>query len=72
MEALLSVYPDAKIILTHRAPQVVLGSVASLEVILRQAFNRSVDPHQVGQEALAQRAEAVPQAMNVRDSQTNP
>ncbi len=70
LETLLSVYPDAKIIQTHRAPQTVLGSVASLDVILRQAFSRSVSPHQVGQEALSQWAEGVQQAMNFRDSQT--
>lgn len=70
LEALLSVYPDAKIIQTHRSPQAVLGSVSSLDVILREAFSRFVDPHQIGQEALSQWAEVIQQGMNLRESQT--
>jgi Sulfotransferase family len=68
LESLLSVYPDAKIVQTHRTPHEVLGSVSSLDVILRQAFSRAVDPHDIGQEALTQWATAVQRAMNVRDS----
>ena len=68
-EALLSVYPDAKVIQTHRSPYAVLGSVASFDVILRQTFSRSVDPQQIGQEALSQWSQAVQLFMNFRDSQ---
>ncbi|MDT7043927.1 sulfotransferase [Candidatus Nitronereus thalassa] len=68
LESLLAVYPDAKIVQTHRSPHAVLGSVSSLDVILRQAFSRSVDPQAIGQEALTQWANAVQRAMNVRDA----
>ena len=68
-EALLSVYPDAKVIQTHRSPYAVLGSVASFDVILRQAFSESVNPHQIGQEALSQWSQAIQLTINFRDSQ---
>jgi len=68
LEALLSVYPDANIIQTHRDPRAVLGSVASYDVILRQAFSQTVSPHRIGQEALTQWANAVQRGMNVRDT----
>ena len=69
LKSLLSVYPDAKVIQTHRSPHTVLGSVASFDVILRQTFSRSVNPQHIGQEALLQWSEAVQSAMNFRDSQ---
>ena len=69
LEALLYVYPDAKVIQTHRWPHTVLGSVASFDVILRQAFSESVNPHQIGQEALSQWSQAIQLAINFRDSQ---
>lgn len=43
LEALLSVYPDAMIILTHRDPLRVLASCASFTEVLRRAFSDSVD-----------------------------
>jgi hypothetical protein len=43
LEALLSVYPDAMIILTHRDPLKVLASCASFTEVLRRAFSDSVD-----------------------------
>ena len=70
LEALLYVYPDAKVIQTHRWPHTVLGSVASFDVILRQAFSESVSPHQIGQEALSQWSQAIQLAINFRDFQT--
>lgn len=70
LEALLGIYPDARIVQTHRDPAAVLGSVASYDVILRQAFSRRVHPHQIGQEALSQWATAIQRAMNVRDAQS--
>ena len=68
-EALLSVYPDAKVIQTHRSPHTALGSVSSFDVILRQTFSRSVNPEQIGQEALLQWSKAIQVFMNFRDSQ---
>jgi Sulfotransferase family len=43
LEALLQVYPDAGIILTHRDPLKVLASCASFTEVLRSAFSDGVD-----------------------------
>ncbi len=49
LDALLSVYPDARIVMTHRDPLKVLPSVASLTVMLEAAFSDAVDPVRVGE-----------------------
>ena len=51
LEALSSVYPDAKIIQTHRDPRSVLGSVSSYDVIVQQAFSRTLNRGQIAREA---------------------
>jgi len=43
LQALLSVYPDARFIQTHRDPLRVVGSIASHCLALRQAFSDHVD-----------------------------
>ena len=43
LEALLQVYPDACILLTHRDPLKVLASCASFTEVLRSAFSDRVD-----------------------------
>ena len=43
LEALLQVYPDAGIVLTHRDPLKVLASCASFTEVLRHAFSDQVD-----------------------------
>ncbi len=43
LEALLQVYPDACIVMTHRDPLKVLGSCASFTEVLRSAFSDRVD-----------------------------
>src|SRR5262249_61990467 len=50
LRALLDVYPDAGVILTHRDPLEVVGSLASLTTALRSTFSDEVDPEQVGPE----------------------
>ena len=44
MPALLSVYPDALFVQTHRTPIDAMASVSSLVTILRSAFSDAVDP----------------------------
>ena len=51
-EDLLRVYPDARIIVTHRDPGRVLPSVASLTMILQGLFSDRVDPVRVAQRVL--------------------
>lgn len=50
LDALLEVYPDARLIITHRDPVAVIASVARLTEVLRQPFSRHVDPRAVGTE----------------------
>jgi hypothetical protein len=50
LEALLQVYPDAGIILTHRDPLKVLASCASFTEVLRRAFSNHIDKKTLGRE----------------------
>ncbi len=50
LETILEVYPDAKIVQTHRDPMQVLGSLSSLTCSLRSLATDSIDPVKVGQE----------------------
>jgi hypothetical protein len=50
LAGLLAVYPDARVIMTHRDPLEVLASEASLHATLRRTFATSVDPAAVGRE----------------------
>src|SRR5262245_21179492 len=50
--ALLSVYPDALFVQTHRTPVDAMASVSSLVAILRSAFSDAVDPLIVCREAI--------------------
>src|SRR4029077_14974617 len=52
MPALLSVYPDALFVQTHRTPVDAMASVSSLVTILRSAFSDAVDPQTVCREAI--------------------
>src|SRR6266403_927437 len=52
MPALLSVYPDALFVQTHRTPVDAMASVSSLVTILRSAFSDAVDPFTVCREAI--------------------
>jgi len=52
LPALLSVYPDALFVQTHRTPVEAMASVSSLVTILRSAFSNAVDPFTVCREAI--------------------
>ncbi len=52
LEWLLKVYPDARIIQTHRNPFKVLPSIASFFAILRSLFYDDIDPLAIGEEML--------------------
>jgi hypothetical protein len=52
LPALLSVYPDALFVQTHRTPVEAMASVSSLMTILRSAFSDAVDPFVVSREAI--------------------
>jgi hypothetical protein len=52
LPTLLSVYPDAIFVQTHRAPLDAMASVSSLITILRRVFSDAVDPQTVCCEAI--------------------
>ena len=65
--ALLSVYPDALFVQTHRTPVDSMASVSSLVTILRSAFSDAVDPITVGREAIHYWAETMEKFLPERD-----
>lgn len=50
LDTLLQVYPDARIVLTHRDPLEVLPSCASFTEVLRGAFTDVIDRRKLGME----------------------
>jgi hypothetical protein len=53
MDAILTVYPDARFVMTHRDPVQTLASISKLTHTLRQhRSDLPLDPHQVGREML--------------------
>lgn len=53
MDAILSVYPDARFAMTHRDPVQVLASIAKMTLALRGArYGQVVDAHRVGRQML--------------------
>jgi len=50
IDALLAVYPDARIVLTHRDPVKPLGSSCAASHHLTAQFNEGLDPRHVGRE----------------------
>jgi hypothetical protein len=67
MPALLSVYPDALFVQTHRTPIDAMASVSSLVTILRSAFSDAVDPFTVCREAIHYWSETMDKFLNERD-----
>lgn len=65
---LFAVYPDARIIQTHRDPVEVIPSMASLLYHVRQAWSDGVDARAVGEEELERWVDALDRAMRVRAS----
>jgi hypothetical protein len=67
MPALLSVYPDALFVQTHRTPVDSMASVSSLVTILRSAFSDAVDPLIVCREAIDYWSETMDKFLRERD-----
>ena len=66
LEALLQVYPDAGIILTHRDPLKVLASCASFTEVLRRGFSDRLDKAALAQEVLERWVEGAGLAVKYR------
>ena len=67
MPSLLSVYPDALFLQTHRTPVDAMPSVSSLVTILRSAFSNAVDPITVCREAIDYWSESMNKFLRQRD-----
>jgi len=67
MPALLSVYPDALFVQTHRTPVDAMASVSSLVAILRSAFSDAVDPFTICREAIQYWSETMEKFLRERD-----
>lgn len=66
--ALFDAYPDAGVVLTHRAPLEVVASLASLTTVLRGTFSDAVDPVAVGGEMSRRWCGALLGALAQRDA----
>ncbi|MBV9008567.1 MAG: sulfotransferase [Verrucomicrobia bacterium] len=64
---LLTAYPDALFVQTHRAPLRSITSVSSLVTMLRRVFSDVVDPVKIGREALTYWAEMLERFMQERE-----
>lgn len=69
--ALLSIYPDARFIQTHRDPIDAIASVSSLVAILRKIFSEHVDLTQIGRDAVDYWAQALTNFLRERDRLPN-
>jgi sulfotransferase family protein len=67
LPTLLSTYPDALFVQTHRAPIEAITSVSSLITILRRVFSDAVDPMKIGEEALHYWSNALNKFLPQRD-----
>ncbi|PYL26217.1 MAG: sulfotransferase, partial [Verrucomicrobia bacterium] len=67
LPTLLSVYPDALFVQTHRAPLDAMASVSSLITILRRVFSDAVDPLVVCREAIQYWSETLDRFLQERD-----
>src|SRR5204863_8115836 len=67
MPALLSVYPDALFVQTHRTPVNAMASVSSLVTILRSAFSDNVDAIAACREAIHYWSETMEKFLRERD-----
>ncbi|MGB8328592.1 MAG: sulfotransferase [Polyangiales bacterium] len=71
LDALLTEYPDARIIFTHRDPAKTVPSLASLIYVIRGLASDSVDPHVLGQQQLQWWADSLDAAMAARDKHSD-
>lgn len=65
--SLLSIYPDARFVQLHRDPIDAVASVSSLVTILRRVFSDTVDPIQIGRDAMVYWSDALKTFLQTRD-----
>jgi len=64
---LCAVYPDVRVIVTHRDPLEVLASEASLHAMLRSPFTERIDAAEIGREVTELTADEIRRATRARD-----
>lgn len=67
LDALLAVYPDARIVQTHRDPLKVVASLVSLICTLRSMATDEIDPLEIGADWAARLARGLEKTMAVRE-----
>lgn len=68
LPALLKVFPDARLIFTHRDPQAIVGSAASLAWNQTILYSDNVDPARVGREWLRKTETMIARMRSARDA----
>lgn len=69
LEILLSVFPKAQVILTHREPAQTIPSMASMAHTLWQIYSDQPDPSSAGRQWNSRMARGIHHTMQVRDQQ---
>lgn len=67
LETILAVYPDARIVQTHRDPMQVLASLSSLTCSLRSLATDAIDPMQIGREEIGIWKDYLTRGMEARE-----
>jgi hypothetical protein len=66
LDALAAIYPDAKIVQTHRDPLKVVASLTSLVTVLRSLASDTIDPLEISRDWTERLAMGLERAMDVR------
>ena len=66
LDALLAVYPDVRIVQTHRDPLKVIASLTSLVTLLRSMATDDIDPHEIGADWTPRLADGLRRGMTAR------
>lgn len=69
LEILLSVFPQAQVILTHREPAQTIPSMASMAHTLWQIYSDQPDPRSAGRQWNSRMARGIHHTMQVRDQE---
>jgi hypothetical protein len=67
LDALLAVYPDARVVQAHRDPLKVVASLTSLVTVLRSLASDAIDPLEIAHDWTARLARGLARAVRVRD-----
>jgi sulfotransferase family protein len=67
LDAVLEVFPDARFVMTHRDPAVVLGSVCSLLTMVQEMTGKPTDPRVLGRAELAVWVEGMRRLVAMRE-----